>query len=159
MLLSFLIQLLTYSTISLNHAENSYASDVLAYIANGDSNINTDAHNVLGEPVCRMNSTFMSLGGGYVIVDMGKKIQDKKGTDLRIHEVGPDCESGAENESYEVFASTSASGPWRSLGQGKGVAEFDLGVSGLVEVQYIKIEDRSAGQPKHSAKSPGADII
>ena len=94
-------------------------------------------------------------------VDMGagEEIIDLQGADLRVHESesSPFCNGGAASP-YEVFVSGSPDGPWISIGTGSGVADFDLASSGLRSCRYVRVEDRSAGQPDDGSATPGADI-
>jgi len=136
---------------------DEYAYSVISHVTAGVNNSHANPEDVLGSPICGAAATFFSLGGGYIILDMGEAIKDKDGTDLRVHEVGPKCQTIAGDEPYEVYISTTAGGPWKSLGQGQGIDEFDLAVSGIAEAQYVKLEDRSPNQPDSGA-SPGADI-
>ena len=131
-----------------------YANIVLGYEALGASNTHTDPATVLGPPSC---GTFdLSLGGGWVVVDMGEgeEIIDGTGVDFRVYESDPGC-SGGEASAYAVFVSENPAGPWTEIGTGNGVTSFDLSGSGLFTVRYIRIEDRASPSPP---STPGADI-
>ncbi len=131
-----------------------YANIVLGFQALGSSNTHTDPATVLGPPSC---GTFdLSLGGGWVVVDMGEgeEILDGAGVDFRVYESDPGCSGGAAN-AYAVFVSENPAGPWTEIGTGNGVSSFDLSGSGLSTVRYIRIEDRDTASPP---SAPGADI-
>jgi hypothetical protein len=137
-----------------------YADRVVDYQVYGASNTHTDPSTVLGIP-CKGAQQDLSLGGGWVIVDLGsgEEIIDLQGADLRVHESedSPYCNGGVASP-YEVFVSGSPSGPWTSVGTGSGVSEFDLAPSGLRSCRYVRVEDRSSEQPDDSSPTPGADI-
>jgi hypothetical protein len=137
-----------------------YADSLVDYQVYGASNTHTDPSPVLGVP-CKGAQQDLSLGGGWVIVDMGagEEIIDLQGADLRVHESedSPYCNGGVASP-YEVFVSGSPDGPWTSIGSGSGVSEFDLAPSGLKSCRYVRVEDRSSGQPDDSSPTPGADI-
>ncbi len=131
-----------------------YANYVLSYQVGGVENTHTNPATVLGPPSC---GTFdLSLGGGWIIVDMGENedIIDGDGNDLIVYESDPTC-SGGEAEAYEVFVGPTPDGPWVGIGSGSGVTGFDIGSSGLSSVRYVKTVDRS---PISNPETPGADI-
>lgn len=131
-----------------------YADAVTAYDARGNGNTHRDAAWVLGAPSC--GTYDLSLGGGFVVIDMGEgeEIADGEGTDLRVYESSPQCGGGSAS-AYAVFVATTPEGPWMSVGDGAGVADFDLSGTGLTSVRYVRVEDRSDPSP---AQTPGADI-
>jgi hypothetical protein len=137
---------------------NAYANSVVDYQVYGARNTHTDPNTLLGTPC---SGSDLSLGGGWVIVDMGagEEIVDAEGADLKVceSEDNPHCNGGSASP-YRVFVSNSPSGPWVSIGNGNGVSEFDISSSGFTSVRYVRVEDRSSGQPDNSSPTPGADI-
>lgn len=162
--LSMSLLVVTFSNAATAQESRSqadpYADRVVDYQIYGASNTHTDPNLVLGIP-CKGAQQDLSLGGGWVIVDMGdgEEIIDLQGADLRVHESedSPYCNGGAASP-YEVFVSGSPDGPWTSIGTGSGVSEFDLSSSGLKSYRYVRVEDRSSGQPDDGSPTPGADI-
>lgn len=131
-----------------------FANAVIAYDARGQGNTHRDPAWVLGAPSC--GTYDLSLGGGYVVVDMGEgeEVADHEGSDLRVYESSSVCGGGSAS-AYEVFVSDGPEGPWSAIGTASGVADFDLSGSGLSTARYIRVEDRASPSP---AQTPGADI-
>jgi murein DD-endopeptidase MepM/ murein hydrolase activator NlpD len=131
-----------------------FANAVVGYDARGQGNTHRDPSWVLGAPSC--GTYDLSLGGGYVIVDMGEGegVADQEGVDLRVYESSSACGGGSAS-AYEVFVSEGPEGPWTAIGTASGVAAFDLSGSGLSTVRYIRVEDRASASP---TQTPGADI-
>lgn len=98
----------------------------------------------------------VSLGGGYIVLDMGQgeEILDEPGNDLRIYEVSDKNYLCDSPESYKIYVSIDGTN-WKFVGEGKGVAEFDISNTSLDLARYVKIIDakKDAG-----GSSPGADI-
>ncbi|MGB3908726.1 MAG: hypothetical protein WBL02_09900 [Methanomethylovorans sp.] len=130
----------------------AYANTVVEKELGGAANINNLDSYIIG--VVDMKT--MSLGGGYVIVDMGANelILDEEGDDLRVYEKDQIFYGMDTPETYEVFVSQDLQ-TWKSLGEGTGTAEFDLAGSGLSWARYVKIEDRETST---SGREPGSDI-
>jgi hypothetical protein len=133
----------------------AYANNVVEKDLGGTANINNLDSYIIG--VVDMNKIEpMSLGGGYVIVDMGANelILDEEGDDLRIYEKDQIFYGKDTPETYEVFVSQDLQ-TWESLGEGTGTDEFDLADSDLNWARYVKIEDRETST---SGREPGSDI-
>ncbi|WP_370573658.1 hypothetical protein [Methanomethylovorans sp.] len=133
----------------------AYANNVVEMEVGGTSNINNLPTYIIG--VVDLNNIYpLSLGGGYVIVDMGANelIIDEDGDDLRVYEKDQIFYGKDAPEAYEVFVSQDME-TWESLGEGKGTAEFDLADSKLNWARYVKIEDRETST---AGREPGADI-
>ncbi|MFW5706114.1 MAG: GEVED domain-containing protein, partial [Bacteroidota bacterium] len=91
---------------------------------------------VIGPP----DNISYSLGlDGWIVVDMQELVVDGQGSDLIVFE------GDATPEGYEVYAGPTIDGPWTSIGQGSGTAEFDLEGSAISEARYFKIEDDGDG--------------
>ncbi len=91
---------------------------------------------VIGPP----DNIYYSIGkSGWCILDMQFPIADGAGPDIRVHE------GSSSSESYTLYAGETIDGPWLSLGTGTGTADFDLGLSGLPETQFVKIVDDGDG--------------
>lgn len=133
----------------------AYANSVVDKNISGSANLNNlDSYIIGGVDMKKIEP--LSLGGGYVIVDMGSNelILDEEGDDLRVYETDQVFYGIDTPESYEVFVSQDMQ-TWVSLGEGKGTSEFDLADSKLKWARYVKIEDRENNK---SGRSPGADI-
>lgn len=133
----------------------AYANYVVEKKVGGTANLNTYDTYIIG--VVDMNNIYpLSLGGGYVIVDMGANelILDEEGDDLRVYEKDQVFYSKDTPEAYEVFVSQDMQ-TWESVGEGIGTDEFDLADSDLDWARYVKIEDRETST---AGREPGADI-
>jgi hypothetical protein len=133
----------------------AYANDVVEKELGGTANFNTYDAYIIG--VVDMNKIEpLSLGGGYVIVDMGANelIIDESGDDLRVYEKDQIFYGKDAPEAYEVFVSQDLQ-TWESLGEGKGTDEFDLADSKLNWARYVKIEDKETST---AGREPGSDI-
>jgi hypothetical protein len=133
----------------------AYANAVVEKELGGTANFNTYDHYIIG--VVDMNKIEpLSLGGGYVIVDMGANelILDEEGDDLRVYEKDQIFYGKDTPEAYEVFVSQDMQ-TWESLGEGLGTDEFDLADSKLNWARYVKIEDR---ETTTTGREPGSDI-
>lgn len=107
-----------------------FASRVVnTQVADYDNKAELDPDFMLGAPVILESGLpyVYSLNGGAVTLAInarGEKIENN--WRISVYEVdGTLHESGAPDP-YEVFISNKASGPWRSLGMGSGVARFTL---------------------------------
>lgn len=144
------------------HSQGTWAVAVLesGIISNGNLNEFTDPQAALGPKDGAEMKGMCCLGGGYIILDMGylTPIVDKAGPDVRVYEIGS---GGGYNtgtdEPYLVFVRNSRKEPWKSLGGGKGISEFDLATAGIDTAQYIRIIDNTEN-PKLASATPGADI-
>jgi hypothetical protein len=94
--------------------------------------------------------SFISLGGGYVVFDLGCLYANHDGPDFYVSEVAGEC--GGIDEAYSM--SVSADGEVFGFSQeGFGTEVFD--VQGVEAFRYVKIQDSlGAG----GSDSPGADI-
>lgn len=133
----------------------AYANSVVEKELGGTANFNTYDNYIIG--VVDMNKIEpLSLGGGYVIVDMGANelILDEEGDDLRVYEKDQIFYGKDTPEKYEVFVSQDMQ-TWESLGEGLGTDEFDLADSKLSWARYVKIEDK---ETITTGREPGSDI-
>ena len=66
---------------------DAFADGVVAFQANGTQNTHRDGNTVLGAP-CKGSDQDLSLGGGWVVVDMGvqEAIIEDQGNDLKVYE-------------------------------------------------------------------------
>ncbi|MFC1898426.1 M14 family zinc carboxypeptidase, partial [Candidatus Cloacimonadota bacterium] len=95
-----------------------------------------DTPGVIGAPDDRN----YSIGkNGWIVVDMQSAIPDGQGNDFVVHE------GDTTPEGYTAYAGETMDGPWISLGTGTGTTEFDLSTGGVIEAQFIKIEDDGDG--------------
>jgi hypothetical protein len=125
----------------------AYANSVVDSLIGGPENKHADPNNVLGhvnmmETDSESSGTggMTSLGGGYIVLDMGpdEEILNEHGNDLRVYEVCKDYYFYGNPERYEVFVSDDKAN-WESIGEGKGVAEFDIADTSLDRARYVKI--------------------
>ena len=142
-----------------------YAKQVQTALIGGANNKNTTISYVLGAPNSpkpsvrnEQNKAYVSLGGGFVIVDMGVTIFDGEGPDLKVYEVGGSY-GNAGNEAFYVKGSLSgAPGTWVFLGDyGGDDCTIDLRNFGGKSVRYIAIFDKPY-KGDDSSETPGADI-
>ena len=131
-----------------------YANSVIAFedVKEGDS-----ISNLLGPTSFSTGKSHkdVTLGDGWVIVDMGKgeEIVDNPGPDLRIYESDRSFDPNWKDELYMVYVSNDNK-VWRSLGYGRGTKEFDLATTNLNEARYVKIKGYAEG----SGVKAGPDI-
>jgi hypothetical protein len=139
----------------LSYAESNYGELVMESNIldgnNGNSQSNTD--NILG----RTDSVSLSLGGngGSVVVKLGKTAIDGIGYDLEVNEIG--SADGGVDEEYSVSVSqTNEPGSYVSLGDGKAISRFDFSLSGINNVNFVRIDDLST--LTLNSQTPGSDI-
>lgn len=106
---------------------------------------------------------FMSLGfGGYVSVDMEGCAVDGPGDDLRVYQ-------SVSGEPITLYASGSLGGPWvlvesrkfcgrRTAGIFSNHCDFDLGLAGIEEARYFKVEDGELYPCPGDTVTEGADF-
>lgn len=114
-----------------------FASSLVACNIPGNNPVdegNTTA--ALGAP----DNLAYSIGrDGSIILDMGTKILNRTGVDLRVYE------NDATPEVYTVHAANSPDGPWLLLGNGNATASFDLSATTLDQAEFIRISDDGDG--------------
>jgi len=111
------------------------SGDIPAYVA--DRTVGS----VIGVPrYPSSDSKSLSLGTGWVIVDMGAgtEVVDREGDDLRVYEHDKVWNSRWRSDRFEVFVSNDPQ-HWTSIGVGRGTATFDLAPSGLKTARYVRI--------------------
>ncbi len=147
----------TVLDVSLVPEDNYYAEQVTLCnfydpynYPNNFQNNPTEGISALGPP----DDICASLGkGGYIVLDMGEEgiiIDHEDSVDFKIFE-----EDGSD-DSYEVYVSSSWSGPWTYLGLATGTSEFDLNDFSVEEAQFVKIIDDNDGDSYET--NPGVDI-
>ena len=135
--------------------KSRYAVAVIDYSVLGQNNKHTDPSAALGPPDAWSGvENFVSLGGGYLLVDMGEEFNCVPGMGLKIYEVSSQYVD-TPGEVYEVQLSLFPNGPWKSVGDGQGVTVFDPYAYGIRKARYIKILDKS---PSDNSEAPGVDI-
>ena len=85
-----------------------YASKVVCSLIGGMNNKNSNVDLALKEPnnsSKNKKSYDVSLGGGFIILDMGVNIVDSNGPDLVVHESGASY-TGASSEPFYVIGSS-----------------------------------------------------
>ena len=143
--------------------DRAYANSVVDSLIGCPENKHADPNDALG-PVNMVEADsessgtggMVSLGGGYIVLDMGpgEEILNEHGNDLRVYEVCKDYYFYGNPEPYEVFVSDDGAN-WESIGEGKGVAEFDISNTSLDRARYVKIVD---AKKDTGGVSPGPDI-
>ena len=132
----------------------SYANTVVSYerVQKTDS-----VSSVLGKTSfpSKIGHKSLSLGGGWIIVDMGEReeIVDSDGYDLRVYESDKNYDPDWLPETYTVYISNDQVG-WHKVGFGRGVTSFDINKTGLKQARYVKI----VGHYSDSQSDPGPDI-
>ncbi|MCD6309568.1 MAG: hypothetical protein J7M18_02575, partial [Candidatus Eremiobacteraeota bacterium] len=133
-----------------------YAMAIEDYHILGGNNQHNDPADCLGPPNAWSGAeNYVSLGGGYIILDMGDEFTCVPGIGLKVYEVSS-AFSDSPGEAYKVYLSSRPDGPWRSVGMGVGITNFDPTQVGIVKSRYIKIQDLST--PDDDSESPGCDI-
>jgi len=132
-----------------------YAVAVVDYNILGTNNKHNDPSATLGPPDAWSGvENFVSLGGGYLVLDMGEEFNCVAGMGLKVYEVSSQY-ADTPGEDYEVQLSLFPNGPWKSVGDGQGTTIFDPYAYGIRKARYIKILDKS---PSDNSEAPGADI-
>jgi hypothetical protein len=136
-------------------AMDPYADAIVNADVDTAGNSNADPVLALGRPHGQWDGLALGGTGHWVILDMGQneEIIDKPGNDLRIYENG--VTAGGEDEPYAVSVSDSPDGPWKNIGEGSAISEFDISTSGLGSARYVRIDDLSTSI---ESITPGADI-
>lgn len=143
--------------------EKAFANSVVDSLIGGSENKFTTPEDALGmvnliESCSDRSGTGgrVSLGGGYIVLDMGQgeEILDEPGNDLRVYEVSDKNYLCDSPESYKIYVSIDGTN-WKFVGEGKGVAEFDISNTSLELARYVKIVD---AKKDTGGSSPGADI-
>ena len=95
-----------------------------------------------------------SIGhNGWVVLDMGDTIYDGPGNDLRV------WQSGAAIKIFNCFGSITMDGPWTLIGNAMYTHDFDLQLSGMQKVRYIKITDGGTAPATGSGAGYNLDAI
>ncbi|MBS3768245.1 MAG: hypothetical protein KGY75_09050, partial [Candidatus Cloacimonetes bacterium] len=87
---------------------------------------------------------------GWCIIDMQFPIVDGPGNDFTVYE-GDDTPEG-----FTCYVGNSIDGPFYSVGNGNGTTEFDISDGGLMEAQFIRINDDGDGSA--SVANAGFDL-
>ncbi len=148
-----------------NASAQKYASKIMNSVIGGKNNKNTNVNLALNVPNMpksisnpQHNTYYVSLGGGFIIVDMEVTIINGTGPDLKIYEIG-NSYTNAVNEAFYVKGSPDMkTGSWVFLGEYKGdVITIDLNNYGADNLRYIGIFDIPF-KPNDGSETPGADI-
>ncbi len=80
-----------------------------------------------------------SLGrGGWIVLDMGERLFDLPGADIRIV-------SSGKSEGFMLEAAEAWTGPWQTLGKASGTAKFDISEAKVKQFRYLRITDDGDG--------------
>ena len=126
---------------------NIFAESVADYYPGGKNNKHDDPADAL----IPGDEKYFSLGGGYIVCDMGAgtEIIDNPGSDIRVYELG-------DFDQYSVYISQDMD-EWAFVGEGMGTTEFDISSTGLSRARYVQVSD-GIKEDEASGESPGADI-
>jgi hypothetical protein len=165
-IISFIAILSAISVFNLQNASaQKYGGKIISSVIGGKKNQNTNVNLALNSPNMpksisnpQHNTYYVSLGGGYIIVDMGVVIFDGNGPDLKVYEIG-NSYTNAVNEAFYVKGSPDMKpGSWIFLGEYRGdVVSIDLKTYNAANIRYIGIFDIPF-RPNDQSETPGADI-
>lgn len=133
-----------------------YGATVVEVAVGGTGNKATDPERAEGPPNCGFGgggSRSLSLGGGYIVLDIGCSYTPGASADLRVWEASPSyppCYGVAERYDVEVSADGDT---YTDLGEGTGPTAFN--VTALESFRFVRISDPVA--PDDSI-TPGADV-
>jgi hypothetical protein len=159
-----ILLLLTICTAE-NAIAQKYAVKIMNSAIGGKKNKNTNVNLALNTPNMpksisnpQHNTYYVSLGGGFIIVDMGVTVVNGNGPDLKVYEIG-NSYTNAVNEAFYVKGSPDMKpGSWVFLGEYKGdVITIDLNSYGANNLRYFGIFDIPF-KPNDGSETPGADI-
>ena len=157
-MIKLIISLFLILTFSFSSYSQQYADSVTFALLGGTNNTATNLNAVLGPPEFPIynSNTFVALGGGFILIDLGVFLIDGAGPDMKIYEVGDSY--GATTEPFSVLAnSDNLQTGWQFLGTYPGdTVSIDLGNFGLNNIRYIAIFDSAANYG--GLVWPGADI-
>ncbi|MCK4735467.1 MAG: PGF-CTERM sorting domain-containing protein [Methanophagales archaeon] len=124
-----------------------FAESVIDYYPGGKDN----KHAKPIDAVTPDDGKHFSLGGGYIIFDMGNgtEIINNLGSDIRVYEVN-------SFDQYSIYISQDMD-EWTFVGDGMGTTEFDISSTGLSHARYVQVTD-GIKEEEASGDSPGADI-
>ncbi|MCL5036824.1 MAG: hypothetical protein M1269_06890 [Chloroflexi bacterium] len=133
-----------------------YAVALVDYQIYGNNNKHNDPADSLGPPDAWGGAeNYVSLGGGFIILDMGDDFTCIPGIGLKVYEASS-AFADTPGEAYQVFLASRPDGPWRNVGLGVGITNFDPTQVGITKARYIKIVDMSPRDD--NSESPGCDI-
>jgi hypothetical protein len=139
---------------TLCEAADRFFAQVVEVSAGGASNTHTDGALAEGAPDCGdVALSDVSLGGGFIVFDLGCSYPTGAGADLRVWESDgsyPPC-SGSD-ETFEVSVSSDGV-DYTDVGQGSGPTDFD--VTELASFRFVRVDDPGTST---SGTTPGPDI-
>jgi hypothetical protein len=136
-----------------------YADTVVIAQLGGKNNAAVNLESVEGEPQYSWNSnTFISLGGGFITIDLGVNVINGEGPDLRIYEVGEESYSATSEPFYALGNKENTTTNWVFLGSFLGdIVEIDFDTLGIDTLRFLTIYDTDPKTPD-DFQWPGADI-
>ena len=117
-------------------AASHYAFQLMTVSTDGENTSYTPA--LLGAADGRAFSLFRQ--GGLVVVDMGSSLALDDAHALRVS-----LSAQTGGATYILYLGNDYSGPWTSLGEGRGTQDFALTGLGLASARYVKIMAASHG--------------
>lgn len=142
-----------------------YAKSVVCSLIGGKTNKNTNVDLVLGAPDTpnpsdpdAYNTNNVSLGGGFIIIEMEVEVIDGNGDDLIVYEIGKSYKTAFTESFYVKGSKDMSSGNWIYLGEYKGdVCRIDFKKYNANNLRYFAIFDGTK-TPDEGSMTPGADI-
>jgi hypothetical protein len=135
-----------------------YADQVVFCLLGGINNFSTNIEAILYSPEYPQwnKDTILSLGGGYLVIDLGVIAIDGSGPDLKIYEAGESY--GLDAEPFWVLGNTdNVATNWQYLGKYKGdICYVDFDSLNVDNIRYISIID--AVPKTDPGPHPGADF-
>jgi hypothetical protein len=136
-----------------------YADSITSVMLGGINNECINLNAVLGQPSYPNSGAdaILSLGGGFVIVDMGVFVINGNGPDLKVYEAGDSYPGDVPEPFYLLGNANNSVTGWQYIGSGPGdIVEIDFDSLNVDSIRYVAIFDAIPTTP--SNLSPGADI-
>jgi len=137
-----------------------YADSVVYALLGGLNSKNTNPNVVLGVPSFPNEGAEndVSLGGGFIIVDMGVYVTNGPGIDLKIYETGHSYPTAADEPFYLLGNENNSMNGWQYLGSYPGdICEIDFDSLNVDNIRFVAIFDKPCNASLMS-NYPGADI-
>jgi len=133
--------------LRFEYGHNIFANNIEDYYPGGKDN----KHDKPIDGLIPDDEKYFSLGGGYIIFDMGTgtEVINSPGSDIRVYETN-------NIEPYSVYISQDMNS-WTFVGDGAGITEFDISSTGMNQARYIQVSD-GIKEEETNGDSPGADI-
>ncbi|MCK5796449.1 MAG: hypothetical protein KAI47_04665 [Deltaproteobacteria bacterium] len=128
-----------------------FSAKVIEVVVGGDNNTHRSPQGAEGAANCETDpDSFVSLGGGHIVFDIGCHYQTEPGPEMIVFEAAGACHGISEEYNVSVSSNNMDYTP---IGKGFGDTSFD--VVQVQEFRYVRIQDDLSNS---SSDSPGADI-